>query len=116
MTFTPPARLTGVFRCTYEVVNSQGLRATASIVVSVIAPAVENVPPVVTDEEVTVAFNESVAVDVLANDTDPDGGLGSLRVLSSTSPILGVAVRSGGTITFEAGEVGRRRDDYVSGG
>jgi hypothetical protein len=105
VTFTPPRGLAGVFRCTYEVVNTQGLRATASIVVSVIAPAVENVPPVVVDEEVSVAFGERLVVDVLANDVDPDGSPGALRVLSSTTPVLGVAVRSGSTITFDAGNV-----------
>ncbi|HUF97162.1 MAG TPA: Ig-like domain-containing protein [Ilumatobacter sp.] len=105
VTFTPPPGQSGVFRCTYEVVNSQGLRATASIVVSVIPPAVNNVAPLVVDEEVTVTIGETVVVDVLANDIDPDGSAASLRLLSSTTPVLGVAVRSGRTITFDAGSV-----------
>ena len=37
VTFTPPPGRSGVFSCTYEVTNSQGLPARATIVVSVIA-------------------------------------------------------------------------------
>jgi hypothetical protein len=93
-----------VFSCSYEVTNSQGLRASATIVVSVLEPSTTNAAPVVADEDVTVEINQDpITIDVLSNDTDPDGLQSSLRVLSSTRPALGSATRTGGLITFDAG-------------
>ena len=103
VTFTPPAGASGVFRCTYEVTNQRNLRASASIIISVVAPTLQNAPPVVVDERVTVEVLRSVTVDVLANDSDPDGPRSGLTVLSSTTPSLGTADRRGGEITFTAG-------------
>jgi hypothetical protein len=103
VTFKPPSGRAGVFRCTYEVTNTQGLRATASIIVSVLEPAVANVAPVVANEDRTVELGEQLVVDLLQNDNDPDGPHSELRVLSSTAPVLGRATRVGGVITFDAG-------------
>ena len=89
VTFTPPDGVSGVFRCTYEVTNQRNLRATASIIVSVVEPTLQNLPPVVIDERETVDVLGSITVDVLANDTDPDGAQAGLTVLSSTTPGLG---------------------------
>ena len=47
VTFTPPEGQAGLFSCTYQVTNSQGLPANARIIVSVIAPPTINKPPVV---------------------------------------------------------------------
>jgi hypothetical protein len=105
VTFTPPAGASGVFSCTYEVTNSQGLRAGAAIVVSVTPRATVNLPPVVVDEELTIVVGASTTVDLLANDSDPDDPVGSLRVLSSTTPSLGQAQRDGRSVTFDAGSV-----------
>ena len=102
VTFTPPAAASGVFRCTYEVTNQRNLRAFASIIVSVVAPTLQNAPPLVEDERVTVEVLRSVTVDVLANDSDPDGTRAGLTVLSSTTPNLGTADRRGSVITFTA--------------
>ena len=44
-------------------------------------------------------------IDLLANDSDPDGPSSALRVLSSTTPSLGIAERVGGALTFSAGNV-----------
>ena len=105
VTFTPPDGASGVFRCTYEVTNQRNLRATASIIVSVVEPTLQNLPPVVIDERETVDVLGSITVDVLANDSDPDGVQAGLTVLSSTTPGLGTADRQGGVITFTAGSV-----------
>jgi hypothetical protein len=103
VTFTPPEGQTGVFSCSYEVVNSQGLRAGAVIIVNVIAPPVSNQPPTVFDEEVNVVVGGQLTIDVLSNDTDPDGPNSALRVVSITTPSLGTATRDGSVITFDAG-------------
>ena len=106
VTFTPPSGRSGVFSCTYSVANSQGLTATATIVISVVEPRLENAPPVVEDEDVVALLGETIEVDVLANDTDPDAEPGeTLTVLSSTRPFVGTAVRDGGTIRYTAGDV-----------
>ncbi|MGH9134128.1 MAG: Ig-like domain-containing protein, partial [Ilumatobacteraceae bacterium] len=81
------------------------LRATASIIVSVVRPELQNAPPVVVDERVDVEVFRTITVDVLANDSDPDGSAAGLTVLSSTTPLLGTADRRGGVITFTAGPV-----------
>ena len=40
--YDPPSGGSGAFRCTYEVTNARGLRASASIIVSVREPAITN--------------------------------------------------------------------------
>lgn len=98
--FTPPPNATGVYRCTYEVVNDQQIPASASIVISVLQPPADNADPVVAGEEVTIRVGETRTIDVLSNDTDPDGD--ELRVLSSSAPSVGTASRVGGRITYAA--------------
>ena len=71
--FVPPPGRSGVFRCAYEIVNTRGLTATADIIVTVQEAPVVNQPPIVVDERVTVETSGSIVVDVLANDSDPDG-------------------------------------------
>ena len=105
VTFTPPEGQAGLFSCTYQITNSQGLPANARIIVSVIAPPTINKPPVVDDEQVSLDVGEAVQIDLLANDSDPDGPSSALRVLSSTSPSLGTADRVGGILTITAGTV-----------
>ncbi len=101
--YDPPAGVSGAFRCTYEVTNTRGLRASASIIVSVREPQVTNQAPQVVNDRLTVAINETASIDVVANDTDLDGDDAALELVSSTAPSLGTASRSGNTITFTAG-------------
>jgi hypothetical protein len=111
--FDPPATLAGAFRCTYEVRNSQGLRASASIIVSVREPVLTNVPPVAVNDSLVVEVGSTTPVDLTANDSDPDGDSAKLTVVSSTAPTLGTAVRRDNTITFTAGQIlGDTRINY----
>ncbi|MFT7325720.1 MAG: hypothetical protein ACI88S_000127, partial [Ilumatobacter sp.] len=103
--FTPPLDQSGAFRCTYEVSNSIGLRASASIIVSVREPLITNEPPDAVLDQILVQVNETESIDVTANDDDPDGDNSALRVVSSTAPSLGTAVRNGNRITFTAGPI-----------
>jgi hypothetical protein len=102
--YDPPAGTAGAFRCTYEVSNAQGLRAGASIIISVREPSLTNQAPVTANDPITVEVGSVTSVDVTANDTDPDGDNAKLTVLSSTAPTLGTATRRGNTITFTAGQ------------
>ncbi|MEO1057822.1 MAG: Ig-like domain-containing protein [Actinomycetota bacterium] len=101
--FDPPAGQSGAFRCTYEVTNAQGLRASASIVISVREPLLVNEPPDAARDRLTVEQESTGSIDVTGNDTDPDGDDAELTVVSSTAPSIGTAVRNGNTITFTAG-------------
>ncbi len=103
--FTPPAGQSGAFRCTYEVTNSRGLRAGASILISVREPLVTNEPPNARLDQLTVEVGKTDTIDVTANDDDPDGDNSALKVVSSTTPSIGTATRSGNRITFTAGSV-----------
>jgi hypothetical protein len=105
VTYTPPPGRSGVFTCSYEVANSQGLRDTATIVITVREPAITNLPPVVPTISRTVEIGETIVIDLLAGATDPDGPVAELRVLSMTTPVLGIATREGNVVTFVAGDV-----------
>ncbi|MBV1894400.1 MAG: tandem-95 repeat protein [Ilumatobacteraceae bacterium] len=103
--FDPPRGLSGAFSCTYEVTNDRGLRAGASIIVSVREPELTNQPPDVVDDTLTVEVGETASIDVTANDSDPDGDDDDLEVVSSTAPLLGAAERNGNTIVFTADQL-----------
>ena len=103
--FTPPTGRSGAFRCSYEVTNSQDLRDTASILVSVREPVVTNSPPIARNDLATIEVGRSISIDVTQNDSDPDGANSALRVTSSTQPPFGTATRTGNVVTFTAGPV-----------
>jgi large repetitive protein len=94
ITVTPPAR-PGSYRVTYTIVDADGLTATAALVVTVQAPP--NRPPVARDDSVTTQFETGAFFDVLANDTDPDGGTISLVGLGvpgvGNANIVGAQIR-----------------------
>jgi hypothetical protein len=102
ITFTPPPGANGVFRCSYEVV-SEGGRASAAIIVAVERPPVQNLPPLVPPQARDVVIGETITVNLLAGATDPEAN--PLRVLSSTAPLLGTAVRDGNILRYTAPSV-----------
>ena len=111
--YDPPLGQSGAFRCTYEVTNARGLRASASVIVSVREPKITNVPPDVVNDLMTVEIGGIASINVVANDRDPDGSDGDLELVSSTAPTLGTATRTGNTITFVAGtETGNTTINY----
>ena len=105
ITFTPPPGQSGLFSCSYQVTNSQGLPANARIIITVVAAQTVNKPPDAANDSVVMRVGEIRDIFPLVNDTDPDGPSSALRLLSSTTPSLGVAVRDGSKITFTAGTV-----------
>ena len=100
--YDPPTDQVGTFRCTYEVTNSRGLRAGASIIITVREPLLTNEPPIAVDDTLTVEVGAIGSKDVTSNDSDPDGSSSPLTVVSSTAPSLGTAARRGNVITFTA--------------
>ncbi|MDY0915010.1 Ig-like domain-containing protein [Rathayibacter festucae] len=76
----------------YEVSDALGARATATIQVGIAPPSTQNQTPDAVKDVVTAQPGRSIAVDVLANDTDPDGDTLSL-VADGVSAPEGVTAR-----------------------
>uniref|UniRef100_UPI002635AD03 Ig-like domain-containing protein n=1 Tax=uncultured Sulfitobacter sp. TaxID=191468 RepID=UPI002635AD03 len=93
--FTPDEDFNGPTTITYTVADPDGNEDTATVDVNVI-PA--NDPPVTQDDVAETNQDEAVIIDVLANDSDPDGD--PLVVHSASSPNGEVAINDDGTITF----------------
>ena len=72
-----------------------GLTATATVTVTV-TPV--NDPPDAVDDEAGTLEDEALVIDVLANDTDPDGD--PLRIVSATAPAHGTATPGAGGVRY----------------
>ena len=76
---------------------------TARIRPSLTATAEANSPPTAEDDndEMSVAENDSITIDVIANDNDVDGNLDPTTVTVESGPTDGVtSVEAGGSITY----------------
>ncbi|HVT32239.1 MAG TPA: Ig-like domain-containing protein [Rhodanobacteraceae bacterium] len=113
ITYTPALRFTGIDRFTYTIDDGRGGSATANVTVTV--GAAPNQPQVAVDDAATTISGAPVAIDVLANDSDPDGD--PLTIQSVTAPTLGTAAISGGAIVYTpaAGVIGPDRFAYTIG-
>ena len=90
---------------TYAIDDGRGGTAQATVTVTVIA-AGEPLAPVAVDDLVgPIAPGQSVDIDLLANDLDPDGNPAEL-VVASDDPAL--ADRDGATVTIVAGPTSSR--------
>ena len=64
-------------------------------------------------DSLSVEVGKTGAIDVIANDIDPDGDNADLELVSSTTPVLGTTTRRGRVITFVAGnQVGNATINY----
>ncbi|WP_307081727.1 Ig-like domain-containing protein [Arthrobacter agilis] len=57
----------------YVVEDRYGARSTATVLVGIAPPSAANQPPVAVDDSIAVQPDRRVSVDVLKNDSDPDG-------------------------------------------
>lgn len=73
--YTAGGSSAGTDSFSYRVRDRQGAEATASVQVGVAPPLAVNHPPVTEDDYITMRPGRKVALDVLLNDADPDGGL-----------------------------------------
>jgi outer membrane protein OmpA-like peptidoglycan-associated protein len=83
ISYTPAAGYAGSDGFTYTIADGRGGSATATVAITVQAP---NHPPVARDDtfRITQHFTD---LDVLANDSDPDGD--SLTIIAVTQPLNG---------------------------
>ncbi len=83
----------------YTITDNNGGTASATVSVIVSAPPVNN-PPDAVEDSVATDFDKAITVNVLANDTDPDGD--TLSVLSIVQPPVGIAtLNTDGSILFD---------------
>jgi hypothetical protein len=94
ITFQPADEFTGETSLTYQVSDGNGGTDTASVTFDVV-----NRSPIAGGDEAVTGRGESVIIDVLQNDSDPDGGV--VSVDSASDPSNGqVAINDDGTLTY----------------
>ncbi|KIN72244.1 cadherin-like domain-containing protein [Sulfitobacter guttiformis] len=95
LTFTPNPDFNGPTTITYTVADPAGNTDTATVDVTV-TPV--NDPPVTVDDAAITNQGAPVIIDVLDNDSDPEGD--PLTVIAATSPNGDVVINADGTLTF----------------
>jgi hypothetical protein len=98
ITFTPPDATPGVHTLSYTIQDVNGARSSANVFVTVQARSSTNRPPIPSDDLVSTAFQTPTTIDVLANDSDPDGGIVSL--VSVEAPARGSAAVVGDRVRY----------------
>ncbi|BDX07600.1 hypothetical protein MACH26_31210 [Planctobacterium marinum] len=105
--YTPELSFSGLDIVTYEVVDTNG--ATAIATVSVFVDGNES--PVAASDSVVTEYETSVTVDVILNDSDPDGD--ALMVIAAQANNGRVVVNDDNTITYTP-EAGFSGTDIIS--
>jgi CshA-type fibril repeat protein len=111
-TYTADEGFTGTDQFTYTIQDDQGATDTATVTVEVTADGVNTVDAI--NDTATTTQDTDVVVNVLANDTDPDGD--SFGVIANTDPSNGTVVDNGdGTFTYtpDAGYTGTDSFTYT---
>lgn len=85
--YTPATGFIGTDTFTYTIADPDGLTATATVTITVNMPG--NLPPIANPDTAQTSINTSVTLNVLANDTDPEGD--ALTVTGITQPDNGRA-------------------------
>ncbi len=96
----PPAAVAG-FQVWFQGVEQVGTAlATTNMVHVVIQPSTNNAP-IADDDSATTDEDTAVLIDVLANDSDPDGD--TFGIVSVSAPTNGSAIAVGGQIEYTPG-------------
>ena len=97
--YTPDEGFVGEETFFYVVKDEDGLSNGAEITVTVTEGTDENEAPCAKNDDSTTAFDTAVRINVLANDTDPDGD--ALSVIDATDGANGtVRVHANGIVTY----------------
>lgn len=98
VTYAPQNNDTGAYTFSYTISDGNGGTATAQVTVTVTDGAVNN-PPVAVNDSATTNVNTAVTINVVANDSDPDGNPISVSAVGTASN--GSVVNNGnGTVTY----------------
>ena len=112
ITYTPDNGFSGTDSFTYTAVDNHGAQSAATVTVTV--NAINRVPHVVADTAST-RKDTAVVIDVLANDSDPDGD--ALSIMRTTAASHGdVLINPNGTLTYtpDSGYVGSDTFKYTA--
>jgi CshA-type fibril repeat protein len=94
VTYTPAGGFAGTDAFSYTVSDGNGGSDSGQVTVSV------NGPPVAADDAATTPEDQAVTIEVLANDSDPNGD--ALSVSISGAPAHGAATANGdGTVSYQ---------------
>ncbi|HJT97845.1 MAG TPA: Ig-like domain-containing protein, partial [Rhodanobacteraceae bacterium] len=96
LVFTPSPGFSGTARFTYTIDDGHGGTSTAAV--TVVVSAQPNRIPTAADDAATTAFATPVTINVLANDTDPDGD--TLAIAAVMPPANGTAAVAGNAIVY----------------
>ena len=110
--YTPNPGFEGTDVFTYTVCDNgtPSECATATVAVTV-GDGTPNQPPIASADNATVNAGESVTIQVLLNDTDPDGSIISINI--SSFPMVGTAVMVGNEIVYTAPAGYSGTDNFV---
>ena len=105
ITYTPTGDYTGPDQFAYRVCDTDPTPkcASANVNVTVTPPGENRAPLVVNDSPPAIAHGQATVINVLANDSDPDGALNKNSVSVKTAPLHGTAVPAtdgSGTIAY----------------
>ena len=90
-TYTPDPGFIGVDTFTYQVCDTNGACDTAVVTITVDPPPPPaNVPPVAADDNANTTEETPIPINVVANDSDPDGVLDPSTVTVTVQPADGV--------------------------
>ncbi|WP_022950764.1 Ig-like domain-containing protein [Leucothrix mucor] len=93
--YTPNSGFVGTDTFTYTITDPDGLTSAATVTVDVTSV---NTAPIATNDSRTTPQDTPITIDVMSNDSDPDGD--SISIESTNSPINGTAVISGDSIVY----------------
>ena len=106
--YTPAPGFSGSDSFTYTIDDGFGGQATATVTVTV-EPA--NQPPEANDVEASTQRTQAVDIDVLANDSDPDGD--PLTITEFSQPTNGSVTQSGALLRYQPDQLFSGEDTFT---
>ena len=103
LTFTPAADYNGSFSLPYTIGDGHGHVATATVTVQIVTTPV-NQPPVAQNDAIATPANTPVVINVLANDSDPDGD--ALTIIAVTARPAARSTRATSRSSASSGRAG----------
>jgi len=94
--YTPPAEWNGQDTITINVCDPSGL-CTADTIYITVKPVIDDINAV--DDEVTVTENDSTDIEIIINDSNPDGGAITITIIDI--PVNGTATLVGNSISYK---------------
>ena len=101
-TYTPAAAFTGTATFTYRARDNSGAANDTSAPATVSVTVNPNQAPVARDDSATTRTNTAVTINVIANDSDPDGSVAPNSITIVTRPNRGgtATPNANGTVTY----------------